>query len=151
MKSTQLRGLVLNVRKQARLAHLILPIPPSVNNLTATVLASKTTPGGGRKTVPRRVKTKAYEGWLAEALAEISMQQVPYVSGEVRISASVPRPNGRRDLDNTIKAILDALVKGYVIEDDNRVCEIHFMWGALPKCSIYVEKEETEYGTSEGC
>lgn len=127
--ATTMRKLVLGVRPQGERATILLPEPPSVNDLYGN------SPKGRRRTL-------TYSRWLKAALSEIVIQFIPFVPGNVTVSAIVPRKNARRDIDNTIKACLDALVKGYVIEDDNKVVELHFKWGAQDRCSIVVEKEK---------
>lgn len=82
-----------------------LPLPPSTNNLFATVRG-------------RRVKSRAYKAWLLEAGRAIG-----------RVTAFAPAPsevtikvmgkvNAQRDLDNFAKPILDLLVfKGFLQAD----------------------------------
>lgn len=46
------------------------------------------------------------------------------VGGPVSVSIGVYRPARRRDLDNCLKVVLDAL-QGYLYENDDQIVEIH--------------------------
>ena len=91
-----------------------LPMPPSINSAYANV------PGRGR------VATKALRTWKAAAGASVrfalaDIDQRPVFGGRVDVALRVPIPaSGRnRDGDNCLKAVLDALVAGGVLADDN--------------------------------
>ena len=87
---------------------LELPIPPSVNGL---FLNAK---GKGR------VKTRAYSVWCTEVDWTLKRsQRLP--EGAYAVTAWIPL-NRKSDLDNRIKAILDALVRNKVVPDD-RWCD----------------------------
>ena len=103
-----------------------LPFPPSVNNLYLNA------PGRGR------VPTARYSKWRTEALWDIRMQRAKPVPGAVHVHIRLVAPDKRRrDADNTFKAVLDALAKGNVIEDDS---------------SAYVRRLSTEWAdTGEPC
>ena len=96
------------------ISQLTIPVPPSANNLFATVKSG------------RRVKSRQYKAWLADCGTEI-LVQAPRRHEErkpllVRIQAEL---DYRRDLDNTIKPILDMLVHHRIMLDDRWVDEIH--------------------------
>lgn len=98
------------------IATLQIPYPPTANNLFFN--AGK-----------RRVKTKAYDAWLAEALAVLREQRPRPVSGSYRLAVVVDRPDRRaRDVTNLEKAISDALVKAGVIEDDSKCQSFTIAW-----------------------
>ena len=90
-----------------------LPWPPAVNNLYINVRR-------GRVASPR------YRDWMETALACLPRTHIP---GGVRVTITAYRPDRRRrDLDGILKAPLDCLVKGGVIEDDSFVDAINLRW-----------------------
>jgi crossover junction endodeoxyribonuclease RusA len=116
---------------------LSLSYPPTVNNLYKNA---------GRK---GRVKSDAYNSWLQEALLLLRAQRpVPHV-GSFRATIVLTRPDRRRrDIDNTVKAILDALKKGGVIEDDSLAQSITVAWAwqeVAPGGSVTVSIEPAEF------
>ena len=91
---------------------LVLPIPPSTNNLFRS--GSR----GGR------YKTEAYKAWLDAAGWEIKLQRPPALHPPLRtcLKVLVEAPVGQnRDIDNLLKPVLDVLVKMGVIADDSLV------------------------------
>lgn len=85
-----------------------IPVPPSTNALYANV------PGKGR------VKTREYKAWLQEAEAVLSKhvwEGVRFGKDPVRVRVRPPF-NGRRDLDNTLKACGDVLVLSGMLASD---------------------------------
>lgn len=93
-----------------------IPAPPSTNALFKNVR------GKGR------VKTRDYTDWLMTAIAAIRRQKVQKVEGRVNILVGVERHSVQADIDNRLKATLDALVKAEIIEDDNRVSFAGAFW-----------------------
>lgn len=77
-----------------------LPVPPSTNALFV-------------QRQGRRVKTNAYRAWISSAKGRITIGQI----GPVLIWFLIPE-NRRRDIDNYIKPLMDALVTYKAIEDD---------------------------------
>lgn len=105
---------------------ITLPWPPAVNNLFFNV---------GK----RRVRTKRYDAWLADALAAVLQQQPAPVLGSFSLSMVCVRPDRRkRDLDGLAKAPLDLLVKAGIIEDDSLCVSLGLSWAdqapAKPGC-----------------
>jgi crossover junction endodeoxyribonuclease RusA len=97
---------------------LLLPIPPSTNNLFRNL------PQGGR------AKTAAYKSWLIAAGWEIKMQRPPPLHPTLRtcLRVLIEAPLGQnRDLDNAIKPILDILVKMGVIADDSLIDDLRIV------------------------
>lgn len=85
---------------------LELPFPPSTNALFKNV------PGKGR------VRSAAYKAWAIEA--GYAVNRASPVKGPVTVSVQLSPPNKRkRDADNSLKPILDLLVKHGVIEADD--------------------------------
>ena len=101
---------------------LTLPWPPAVNNLFATFQN-------------RRIPSRRYKQWLAEALAAVRAQQPARIVGSFHVRVLLDRPDRRRrDLDGLLKAPLDCLVKAGVIEDDSLAQSIAIAWSdAEPK------------------
>lgn len=90
------------------LPHVVLPVPPSANNLFLSV---------GR----RRVKTPQYRAWI-EAADPIAAKLKPPARKPFGVSITVfghGRLNTARDLANCEKAIVDSLVRTGVIPGDS--------------------------------
>lgn len=98
---------------------LTMPVPPSVNQLFRNL------PGKGR------VKTALYDNWRAHAVTAIRLQRVPAVAGRIVVLFGVERVSLAADIDNRVKAMLDAIVDAGVIANDNLVTAIAVSW--LPK------------------
>lgn len=111
---------------------MMLPWPPSVNQCFANV------PGKGR------VKTKAYKDWRYQAgwLIKISMAKAPKMGRySVKIEAT-RQGKRRRDIDNFIKPIVDALVESGVVPDDCQMQHCQATWVAgLPDGQLKVKVE----------
>lgn len=97
-----------------------LPFPPTTNNLFFN--AGK-----------RRVRTKGYDAWIAEALAALSLQKPQAVSGPYRLTIVANRPDRRRrDLGNLEKPLSDLLVKAGLVADDCDAQRIMLCWSKEP-------------------
>src|ERR1700740_2265062 len=116
---------------------LSLPYPPAANNLFRNV------PGRGR------VKTDAYSAWLAEALIALRGQRAPKHPGSFRATILLTRPDRRRrDIDNLVKGVMDALTKAGVIEDAHLAQSIHLAWAwdqITPGGAVSVAIEPAEF------
>ena len=86
--------------------------------------------------MPRRVPSKAYRTWTAQAGLIINAARgraraagltLP-LTGEVALSLVVQRPRRGSDLSNRIKAVEDALVAGAVLRDDCLVSDLRAAW-----------------------
>lgn len=113
-----------------------IPIPPSANRLWRYA--------GGRV-----LKSREYRAWLDEAAYTMRACSTAHagmvaIAGPVRIEISIRQGKGwhvARDLDNTIKPILDALVAAGVISgDDTRIVR-----------GIHAELRAAEEGKEAGC
>ena len=93
---------------------LTVPLPPSANNL----FFNRRTGG--------RAKSTAYRQWLATCQGEVLAQRVQAFparrSMQINIAVELDR---KRDLDNTIKPLIDMLQAAGVIENDKWVDSIH--------------------------
>lgn len=86
----------------------VLPWPMSVNNLFLNVQ--------GRGRVP----TKRYEEWKREAALVLMAQRPKKHVGPVHVSIELCPPDRRkRDLDNALKCVLDALTTNQIITADD--------------------------------
>lgn len=97
---------------------LTIPYPPQTNHLMTVVRG-------------RKIKSRKYREWLdlvCPIIAHQMRDQKP-IEGPFHISLEVDRPDRRRrDLDNTAKAQLDALVISGAIRDDSDSLSIIMKW-----------------------
>ncbi len=108
-----------------------LPLPPSTNRLFFNARGK-----GGRG----RIKTALYRRWSNNAVLSI-FAQVPAakrIGGAVSLSICVPS-GMRGDIDNRLKATIDALVKSNRIDDDKHVHSITILRGGADKGTIEVK------------
>lgn len=93
-----------------------LPWPPAVNNLFATFNN-------------RRIPTRRYKAWLAEAQTSLRAQRPGALTGSFHANIVLSPPDRRkRDLDGLAKAALDLLTKEGVIEDDSLARRLTLTW-----------------------
>lgn len=108
------KGLIETLAARAvrpRMHYIRLPLPPSTNNLFASVVIA------GR---PRRVKTKQYKDWIAAGEKYLLERRLATMPSPVRlIIAVVGKVSRARDLGNFEKATTDLLVSCGVIEGDS--------------------------------
>lgn len=93
-----------------------MPMPPSVNQIFRNLK------GKGR------VKTSEYHDWRAFAVTAIRRQQIGALTGRVLVLFGVERMSLTADIDNRIKAMLDAIVEAGVIADDRYVTGFAIAW-----------------------
>lgn len=93
-----------------------------------------------------RVPTKRYDAWKQEAAWMIASQRPEPVSGEVSVSVRLVAPDKRhRDAGNTDKAVLDAIVRAGLIEDDSNryVKRVSYEWAPSgPPCTVLIQRYE---------
>ena len=106
---------------------ITLPVPPSVNAMYRNV------PKVGR------VKTGAYKAWQKDAALMVGHHEP--ITGPVVVSMAIPE-NGRRDLDNHAKPILDFINKRGLIDSDRCKCVrgISMVWHDEPDVHVTIEK-----------
>ncbi|MEO0943221.1 MAG: RusA family crossover junction endodeoxyribonuclease [Pseudomonadota bacterium] len=93
-----------------------LPWPPSTNNLFAHRAMGGTI---------RRFPSKTYKRWRKSAVQALCDLGVNKITTACRIEIVLTPPDRRRrDIDNYLKAILDALVEAEVISDDSLIDEL---------------------------
>lgn len=99
---------------------IVLPMPPSVNNLYA-----------GQS---RRYKSAGYKAWLLEAGHALNRQRPSKIAGKVSLIYEVQEPSTERraDVANREKATTDLLVDHGIIEGDDQFCvrDIHLKWSS---------------------
>lgn len=109
---------------------IVLPLPPSTNNLYRNV------PGKGR------VLNKQGREYKQNARMLAMGARPTFIQGDVRLALAVYFPNRRRrDLSNTLKIIEDAL-KGITYADDSQVARIEltrYYDNANPRAVVTVE------------
>lgn len=89
-----------------------LPWPPTVNHYWGH--------RGSRRFLSPRVKE-----WRREATVLVRAARKATFSGPVAVALSLYPPDRRkRDLDNIVKPVLDALVWGGLLKDDSQVVEL---------------------------
>ena len=112
-------GVKIAQAKEPFFEQLILPLPPSLNryyrHVGSKVLISK----GGRlyrKAVEEIVRCSGFGSY----------------SGRIRVDMTFHPPDRRRrDLDNTLKASLDALQHAGVYEDDSQIDDLRIVRGSV--------------------
>ncbi len=107
-----------------------LPFPPTANNLFSNIRGSR----GGR------VISKAYKAWRLKAALSIYQQSLIPIMGPIKVEIWLGRPSqAKRDIDNYIKALLDALVNHRLIEGDHLVQSLRVSWCSKPGAKVVVE------------
>lgn len=104
---------------------LELPYPPSVNTYWAVRKYR------GRVAVGKSAKAIAWHASASAAILEAGRPTVGLAAVKVEIVAHPPRRSC--DVDNCLKAILDALEAAGVVENDNQVAEITVRRGAVER------------------
>ena len=108
---------------------LSLPWPPSVNvywrNVAGRVLISRE---------GRAYSHAVYDCVLMQCVPRSSLNVTRRFDSPVSVDIIAYPPNrARRDLDNLPKAVLDALTKARVWEDDSLVHDLRIRWGEARK------------------
>ena len=105
-------------------AVLVLPWPPSVNTYYRSLSKG---PLAGRVLISE--KGRAYR---AETSAIMQRRGLRMPAGRLRVVIDAyPPDRRRRDLDNLLKAALDALVHGGAIEDDSLIDDLRIRRGEV--------------------
>ncbi len=99
---------------------LELPYPPSVNSYYRHV---------GNKTLISR------EGRLfrAKVVSILAIEEIKQMEGPIQVAICLRTPDRRRrDVDNVLKSLLDALQHGGAYEDDSQIQRLS-IWKGEPK------------------
>ena len=117
---------------------IVLPYPPSVNTYWRSVVIK------GRVVVLLSANARVYrKDCLARVLKEHGVLRPSTERCRVVITVHPP-DHRRRDLDNTLKGVLDALRYCRVIEDDSLIDVLTVLRGHVSKDSPRVEVQVTE-------
>jgi Holliday junction resolvase RusA-like endonuclease len=109
---TQPKKLIVKKRNTGGAAvNLILPYPPSVNNLYANFRGRRIVSAKGRQ-------------FKSDVATLAKMQGAKLLCGNLSLTFRVYRPRRTGDLDNRLKISQDAL-KGICFEDAKQIVEIH--------------------------
>jgi crossover junction endodeoxyribonuclease RusA len=96
---------------------LTLPYPPSMNTYW-------------RRNGPRYFVAKAGQEFRAQVVALCMASGLRTIAGPVRMSITlVPGDRRRRDIDNVLKPLLDALTHGKAWDDDSQVKALSIVMG----------------------
>jgi Holliday junction resolvase RusA-like endonuclease len=113
---------------------LMLPTPPSTNNLFFTIASGPRRRG--------RAKTPEYQDWIRQAGYRLNAQHPVPVPGKVILLIEVPEPSTkvRQDIANREKAVTDLLVTHGIIEGDDQrfVREITMRWAPVHETRVTV-------------
>lgn len=105
---------------------ILIPVPPSLNNIFATVKG-------------RRIKTSAYKSWRAAAGYSILAQRPERHDGDVIVNIQIGPRIKNADIDNRIKGCLDVLCDTRVIKSDRNVVSVLCAWNDnVQGCQIQV-------------
>ena len=121
------------IKKQKSMIELELPFPPSVNTYWRTFQ--------GRMLISKR--GREYRKAVAD---QIMIQRGnKHLKGKIRLTIEAWRPDNRkRDLDNLLKAPLDALTHAGVYEDDQLIVDLRIFWAEDQAGKLKVKIEEIE-------
>jgi len=108
--------------------HLVLPWPPSVNTYWRH-------PGGGKHLISEQ--GRFYRAAVLEAVFVAGYARLGSAPVSVAILANQPDKR-RRDLDNLLKAPLDALSHARVWDDDSQIQELSIRWGTGTKGTLAI-------------
>jgi crossover junction endodeoxyribonuclease RusA len=106
---------------------LELPYPPSVNHYWRRV--------GARTLISREGRR-----FRARVAAHLATRRIRRLDGALDVHVTVHPPDRRRrDLDNAMKALLDALAHGGVYEDDGQIDRLEIVRGdVVPEGKVVV-------------
>lgn len=119
-----------------------LPWPPSVNTYWRHIVLG----GKFKKARAQVLLSEQGRAYRVNAVASMAEQRVPRnaLRGRLGIRLTAhPPDNRRRDLDNTLKGLLDALGHAQVIEDDSAIDELTIVRGPVrPQGVMQIELRE---------
>ena len=99
----------------------ILPVPPSINHYYGTMRS------GQKYIKPAGVAFR-------KEVAALLFQRIYKMTGRVKIDIRVHfKDKRKRDIDNVIKSLLDALTHAGAWDDDSQIDDLHIMRGEVIK------------------
>ena len=120
-------------------AQFVLPYPPSVNRYWRSV--------HGRVLISRDGRT-----YRTNVRTFVLQNRITMITDLVAVTiVANPPDRRRRDLDNILKATLDAMQHGGILEDDVQVKELHLSWGEVVRggsLEVKIETLEMESATN---
>lgn len=100
--------------------HLRLPWPPSVNTYWRRMVV------GGRSVVSISKQGRAYRKAVVGTVLQRLTTKPDPLTGRIGVRLDLWAPDRRkRDVDNHLKALLDALTHAGIWQDDSQVDELH--------------------------
>ncbi len=121
---------------------LTLPFPPSVNTYWR---APNKGPLAGRHLISeggRKFRTAAFASVVTQ------LKRIPQpITADLSVNVVLSPPNrARRDLDNYLKALFDALTNAKVWDDDSQIKHMEVSWGPVVAqgCAEITIQELTE-------
>ncbi|RME98664.1 MAG: RusA family crossover junction endodeoxyribonuclease [Alphaproteobacteria bacterium] len=100
-----------------------LPYPPSVNRAWRMVRVGRSC---------RMLQSREGRAYRREACARLAAMHAPRLDGALRVVVTLHPPDRRkRDVDNALKALLDALQHGGVIRDDAQIADLRVVRGSV--------------------
>lgn len=114
---------------------LELPFSPSVNHYKRT--GRITTTKSGKRFQPRidtpATKRFYFEVWMKIRLAMANEGLKSFQGATISVEVhAYPPDNRKRDIDNLIKPLLDAMQKGGLYDDDNQIARL-----LVQRCDIF--------------
>jgi crossover junction endodeoxyribonuclease RusA len=116
-----------------------LPYPPSTNTLY-------------RRVGPRTIISREGRAYRDKVRAALAASAVRPLRGPIHVVIDLyPPDRRRRDVDNTLKALLDACAKGGAYEDDSQIKHLEVrMCDPVPGGRVVVRIEALEHGARPG-
>jgi crossover junction endodeoxyribonuclease RusA len=113
------------------MTEITLPWPPSVNSYWRTFQGRMIISAEGRA-FRERVEVLLMRSDIA-----------PIHTGPIKVEIEAFRPDRRRrDLDNLLKATLDALAHAHVYEDDSQIVDLRIYWADIVGGMLKVKVSE---------
>lgn len=113
--------------------HLELPFPPTNNHLTTVARG-------------RRISSTKCRKYRSAALAAIGNKHGRPLTDRLAVTVNLHAPTrAKRDIDNYVKAVLDAITVAQVWEDDSQIDQLIIRRGAIikgGKCTVTIQPAE---------
>jgi crossover junction endodeoxyribonuclease RusA len=111
--------------KQSKMLTLTLPYPPSINTYYRHPSSG---PLAGRHLISQQGRNYQRDVAILSR-RELRPPHLP-AHGKMAVDITLSPPDKRkRDIDNPIKPLLDALTRAGIWKDDSQVSDLHVRWG----------------------